>query len=333
MAVAVALGAAAQPALAACGGAPIITNTSLDTGEASYVWSAGSIFQGNFPGTLPGDCGGYACYGPPLADNFTGVFWRLGTGNPAIGPGYDNGTYSPTGGAAPWIQRPSYADAGTYWYPAKVEGSWNLASDGCLDGGSGGFDPSDCMCMLLTDQWNGVGYFALLGDQPDGIGNSSFYQPGGAPLVLAPIPKVEILNSVRGPGPNFDVSLDLRVSAPGAGVYDECGCGPVSYRLHQRVAPRGTPTGDERALGQWAQVAGPLPIGTQINGHQVACGGADTDVHLTASLIFDSGFSTTIVSGNSTRVECGPNIATPEELHRPVRLPSRTPAPKKGGAR
>jgi hypothetical protein len=40
------------------------------------------------------------------------------------------------------------------------------------------------------------------------------------------------------------------------------------------------------------------------------------DLYLGAVLYFDSGFSTPIVSGNSTRIEAGPNLAEPEDRQR-----------------
>ena len=42
---------------------------------------------------------------------------------------------------------------------------------------------------------------------------------------------------------------------------------------------------------------------------QATCPGGDADVYLVTELFFDSGFSTSFVSGNSIPVECGGNLS------------------------
>ena len=60
------------------------------------------------------------------------------------------------------------------------------------------------------------------------------------------------------------------------------------------------------------------------------CGATNTDVFIGAVLEFDSGFTTEVTSANSTKVECGPDIAQPSRPRvrpgdiRPPRRPSRS---------
>ena len=79
----------------------------------------------------------------------------------------------------------------------------------------------------------------------------------------------------------------------------------------QTIVPRGNmpPTGRDAAAWDVPTLAdGVTPQGvTAFGGAGVslasACGSSDTDVYLTTQLVFDSGFTTDVVSANSTRME------------------------------
>ena len=80
MMIAVAL----PPAEAACG-SPILLNTYGENLISNPDWCGGN------------DVGCYdSVSGPPVSSNIKGVFWALGSGDPAVGVGDDSGSF--TGG-------------------------------------------------------------------------------------------------------------------------------------------------------------------------------------------------------------------------------------------
>ena len=149
---------------AACPSARIFT--SSQGVPTSYVYT-------------PGVCDtGYCTSGQTsVSADFLGAFWRLGLGNPSPGvvAGVDNGGFpaldGPDGG---WVR---------YYpgYPAFIDSHW--AADprihGCIDGSSG--EPR-CMAILLGDQLDATGYFALLTDAADTAMNYDFHYGVGDPL-------------------------------------------------------------------------------------------------------------------------------------------------------
>jgi hypothetical protein len=63
------------------------------------------------------------------------------------------------------------------------------------------------------------------------------------------------------------------------------------------------------------------PVGSPVT-VEALCGATNVDVYLATQLTFDSGFTTDVVSANSTRIECGPNVANPTPI-RPRVIPER----------
>jgi len=192
-------------------------------------------------GTAGGDgsCGYLGCYdfqsGPPVSSSMRGVFWALGSGNPVIGLGNDNGNFR--GGFGPgdfWPKQRSQAFTyGVYHYPAWI--SLNLRdnfdvgppvtwsspdADGC---GPANPPASVCTCMLLSDQWEGVGYFATLGAASNALGNTRFDTGGASAFRLAPIPTPEVIDHV--PDPVQEVlHFNLRANSPTGGRFEKDGC-------------------------------------------------------------------------------------------------------------
>ena len=334
-----------QPLMAACGGAPQITSRSLLDGSATPIWSQGQDQWADdyTGGSNPPNCFTYGCYQPPLSANAQGFFWSLGTGNQALGPGDDNGTYSfgpGQGDASVWVDI-NYFNSGTYFWAADISGNWNLAGDGCVfnQGPTTGIDGTECTCLLLLDVDEDDSYFALMSNTLDGIGNTSFYIDG-SPMTLEAFPKPVITGSFRRI-PTSDVELTVRVDPPTAGLYEQngCACGPVAYRILSQTTPRfGPPLTPQDRTSGWTELTligggsqPNTPLGAEVN-LEASCGAFDVDLWLAAELIFDSGYETGVVSGNGTRVECGPNIANPEALNRrPIELPNRGSQGKRRG--
>ena len=192
---------------------------------------------------------GFGCYdtdgGPPISDDFFGVFWSLGTGSPDVGVGDDNGAWR----VSNWSKQVSIPWAGQmYHYPAwltlgqgldYVAGApftWSSSPliDGCVanEGATTGIDGTECTCVLLNDQWGGLGYFALLASRTDELGD--FHLSTGGDISLKPIPRPRIVDSRR--RSNGDVELDLVVDPPGAGIFQQggCDCG-VGYKVFAYV--------------------------------------------------------------------------------------------------
>lgn len=342
-AVAVLAVALAGPASATCNADSIIstvaapsatnTNKSFIFGEA---FAASPYFgQSGFGNTWAYGIAAGDPASPPLSANAQVSFWALGAGDPAVGVGFDNGAYDMVG-AGLYFYGYGVGEGGnpnySFFYAATIEGSWDGgATDGCPGDGAG----NACMCLLITDEENGAGTFAITGGFADANVNTFMNREGttdggaienNAPIVLLPIPGPTIVGSNRD-GTTNDVTFTINVpSAAIASDYTQdaalgCDCSPVGYKVYQSVVGRGGMPPMGRDLASWtempqadgmAQPALGTPLGTEVS-LTSGCGGSDSDVYLTTQLIFDSGFATSTVSANSTRVECGPSLANPSD--------------------
>lgn len=343
--VAVAVVASVLPqAYAVCGAAGVLSTNS--GGVRSWSWNPG------MPGwNAPNYYTGYAPYtftGPPLSAGAEGLFWRLGTGNTALGAGDDSGTWFASaapigaygnGGPGWWY----HYSAGGYYYAAELLTGWgaNPGIDGCITSGG------SCTCILLTDEVGGVGYFALLANTAAANLDTSFTQPGNdgagnfGPIIMAPLPSAAIGGS--GPaGASSDVNIgagDKNITAsvstlPVSGRYEQGGCNCGSgFRLYATAVPNGGSVPSSRQKSNWTLLnqAGGAPqpaTGTPFGGSvtvEALCDhdgdnvtDADVDLYLAAEVVLDSGFSTLVVSQNSTRVSCGtaPTLADPTDRPR-----------------
>ncbi len=305
-AVAVALlGAVAwQPANAVCP-PPIGSFSSIQSStEYSYVYTPGVHANGL-----------------AVSDDFDAVFWSFSGGDPATGSGNDNGAWAALGGTAPWIDQ-GYIYGGNI-YPASIynyDGTNNWANgdlDGCIlnEGATTGLDGTECMVVLLTDEVNGVGHFALVAQSPTGTGSYPLNEAAGnGAITLAPLPKPSITGSTA---LGNNVQLNMSVAAPAGpdGLY--LNCTPAqnaailqSFSLQVETTARGiAPTGTT------------LPA---VNGDGALGGGAtidvtcsdtvDTDVYVCTTLGFDSDYETSVCSENATTVQCGPTLGDPLEI-------------------
>lgn len=316
-ALAVAFLAIGQPAHAFCG-APVLMQSNAQI-AANPAWVAGSPYMAEID---------------PISPKFRGFFWALGSGNVAIGTGNDNGAYA----SSEWVQRNSSEYAGTtYFYAAYLTGptggilNWTTPSvDGCI-GGTGA-----CACIIMSDEYNGQGYFAVLGDNPDGQQNYDFSGLTSGIFRLAPTPKPVIQSASREAGTN-NLLLSVTVPPLAQGLFQTAGCNCVAgFRVYGITVPRGgqPPVGRDIATDGWqllATTAGTAQTTTPIGGSagvRVDCGATNTDVYLATQIVGDSGFSTSLVSQNSTRIECGPQLADPINrprvpLNRPPQGPTR----------
>jgi hypothetical protein len=330
---------AAQPAFAVCGGGAGILRTAGGENGTSNIFSN------------PNWCSPTATYcmadvGPALSPSTRAFYWALDTGDPTVGAGDDNGTHGggfSNGGVAQggcgdeWICTAN-ADNATFSYPGLLTGGYGSTSevDGC---GVGAVGSERCTCVLITDEWNGVGYF-LIASARNAAAVFDFTQPGNAPLQLVPIPAPGITGTQR-LQPSLDVESTVKLAAPASGVYlkDGCDCAPTGFKVLETITGRMDPAPVSRAVAQWdepnradgsPQPAAGSSFGTGMaNGVSVrsSCGAMDTNVYLATQLLFPRGYAAPLVSGNSGRIECGPNLATPAP-DRPAR-----PADRQQGGR
>ncbi|MFH1267613.1 MAG: putative metal-binding motif-containing protein [Planctomycetota bacterium] len=145
----------------------------------------------------------------------------------------------------------------------------------------------------------------------DGYGNAG-------PIVLEPVPRSFILGSWHDPV-TFDLTLELSATGdPGAYLGDTgaaCDCGALGYKVLAQIVPRNSTPPSDRDVGSgWFEPELPggvpqviVPMGSPVT-VDVLCGAYNTDVYVATRLYFDSGYSTSVVSRNSTRVKCGPGI-------------------------
>lgn len=336
----------AAPASASCGTASLISTVGdpANVGQSGYTFVYGPVFQ-EFAYIVRGP--GYVYTysenaGDPapqaVSSAATVSFWALGAGDPAIGSGTDNGLFDMI--AVGHFYGYGYSSgaglAGGYWNAATIFSTWEPAGiDGCIGSGN-------CMCLLISDHDGERGFWAVTGGQSDPNFNTSINQ-GGAdgngnnlPIVLVTMDAPSITGAVR--QGNFDVDLTVKLAAPTGGDYtnDGCNCAPIGYKVLEQIVVRGSMPPTDRGIAAWSEPVLPgggvqgvtaFSVGGADTGVTVrsACGAVDTDVYLTAQLVFDSGFATTAVSGNATRVECGPTLADPDD--RPSRIRPRSDRP------
>jgi hypothetical protein len=284
-----------QPVFAACPNARLIT--------ANYVYGT--------PGEVP------TYYAQAW-------FWALGSGIQGAGTGNDNGAVVGStdgyGYGAGFFNAP-----GGYGY-GYVGASWGSAGvDGCIDATVA---PTPCNAagcctgILISDEFGGQGYFAFLSSTANSGQN---YQNYGA-VTLTAIPKPNIVGSVRVDASNVNVTVRCPAQAElAAGLALDPGCNDtvlLGCKLYSTNVARGTAPPAGRELVGWSAVGGQgTPGATQTVG--LTCAGNE-DVYLTTALVFDSGFEVRYGGENSTRVECGPNVANPVR-----RLQDTTPARRK----
>lgn len=297
-----------QPANAICGSARLFKSGN------TYIYTPGC--QGSYYGT--GCDGGSG--DTSMTSAARGRFWAVGTGDPAVGPGNDNGSFEFLGG---WAVNDDT-------YPMGFNSSWAKAGvDNCVDAA-----PNKCMAILLTDNVDTgnqvTGAFALLTNQPDSLGNYDFDQ--GGHVTLQTVPGLRINGSARtGGGTGVDIQLSsMSLAEVEGGLHLDSNCtgggsaaGDVlqGFQIFAREATRNDPPQPpSNDASEWTKVGGVNPFDGPDVTVSVPCNG-DNDVWVAAGIVFDSGFTNDVVAGHPTtdlgetlRVECGANLAEPDGL-------------------
>jgi hypothetical protein len=302
------------PAWAACGSAQQVTTISVD--NRSHVWTDGWPVIYYMPGIAPLAYPG----NPPITAKFSSVYWALGSGDTTYGMGDDSGQYPVP--PASWVYWNYLAPGYPYLLAAKVFGTWAQSPtiDGCVH-------THTCECLLMTDERDGIGYFAAATARTDAGGNAFFVQHGtdpigwASPIILRAIPRPRIIRYVvdwRTNTGTFTVTV-LDPVGPAEGVYelDGCDCGPHQFIIYEQRVWRGAPPPVSRdAADGWEAATPPTNMGEWVS-FELSCV-QEWDVYLAVGLVFDSGFPASpykvTLSENSYPFACGPTIADPVEL-------------------
>lgn len=227
-AVVLLVAAAMQPAQASCP-AP---GPGINSGAAKLI-------------SNPDWCGLNGCYDTPsTSPRLSGFFWGQGGASGARNAGVDSGAFL----IHQWTQRPDGIPTDNYYYNTYLADptygtpfAWDGPGiDGCIADLTPTVNFDECTCMLLTDSWNGVGYFALLSAKSDAQGNFSFFGTDvNTPVQFAPIPRPVVTGSSRNAATG-QVSFTVDVPTPTAGVHadPQCGCN-FGFRVYAQVQGEG----------------------------------------------------------------------------------------------
>lgn len=316
----------AQPVDAACNNARKITTFNNIGPAISYVYT---------PGVVVGE-GGNGLNGSSITANLSGTFWAVGAGDPAPDIGSDSGTFP----ALEWMY--VYPN-----YPATLQTTWanDTRIDGCIDTDPNVPEGMKCTAVQLTDvdPTTGQTVFAVLSAAANQQGDYLFIQEGEAPINLIAFPVCEILDSSRDDQTGaITVSVDCVSEAeldPGFYLSDDPACqvnggggvqGLVTgYQVFTMTLPEGSAPPTDFRREAWTPQGDPTPLG-MVSTFTVGCEG-EADVYISYALLNESGFLTDSVAPNSTRMECGANLAEPEQRIRPTRERTREKPPATRG--
>jgi hypothetical protein len=318
--VALVVTAALTPVQAKCTSSRLIQTNTAD--GQTRVYNPATFDVVCLAGYAP-----YSYYQSPVSPAFEGIFWALGTGDVALGLGDDSGSYAADGSNTPWFTWEYYPPGGPY--PGYTRGGQIFANWGGADSVDGCVPTGTCECVLLTDEVDGVGYFALATGLSDANGNLNLTQ-SGAPcgtspgdIVLAPIPTPTVTR-IDMDMVTKDQSFQVTASVPAAGIYekDGCVCGPLGWKLYQRTVPRGNPAPVSRNAADWEMVVDQTPFGAT-GTWDSACGDSEVDIYLAVGLAFADGFpgpnNLVLLSANDGPYLCGPTMADPTDLQPKIR--------------
>lgn len=266
------------------------------------------------------NCGGGFCYVVTPDGNVpsSGSFWSLGTGNTGTGLGDDNGTFP----VSDWCR--------AYGPGCYLAGDWGGDGriDGCIDGKIAPGKTVSVMGFQFGTVNAGVGYYAANGTSRNNAGSEIEVAASGQNIVLQPIPTPTISGTLRNP---TDFSVQITLSSPALGAYtSDAVAGPSdvikTYRVYKQVVPRDGTAPTSRDAGAGWVLAGTPTVGQPFTYTETACS-TNSDIYLALGVGYDSGFSSQFVSANSTKIQCGPNLADPDRNFKLIEGPGEKPRP------
>lgn len=255
--------------------------------------------------------------GPSLRANF----WALGGGNPALGAGNDNGTFT---AQADWLV-PSPGG----WV---INGDWaGNTYDGCPDAAQPNTDLQRMVASFSDVNASGNMTYAVACTDRDTLAQPQFdFNTVGEQIVLVQAPKATIVNSVRNAATG-EATITVGVPDFSAGHYTDgsTGCEQSAvipqFEVYKQTTGRGiAPSTGTDATTPWALVATCSTSGSPACTVVTTCGGTNCDNYLAVVPKYNSNFTTADaatasparVSPKSTNVQAGSSLA-------------ETPKPKK----
>lgn len=247
--------------------------------------------------------------GPSLRANF----WALGSGNPALGAGNDNGAIVETDN---WLV--------PYGGGLAVLSGWAARTyDGCPDNAVPVF--SDQRMVLSFSDVDGTGKMtyavACAGRNPQAGTQFDFTRPGQAPLALVPATKAAITNTTR-VGNEATITVGVPNFGPGFYTDGSSGCTlanviPQFDVYKQQTARNVAPAATNDAGGVWVLAATCSSTGVPACVVTTACGTTNCDNYLAVVPHYNSNFNTgeaatnapARVSASSTKIAAGPVLA------------------------
>jgi len=281
--------------------------------NADAVCGSSISFQGYPASTITGTTNG-----PSLRANF----WTLGGGNPSIGVGADNGTFT---AQADWI-----IDSPAGW---AINGDWAANNyDGCPDVAQPNTDLQRMVVSLSDVDGTGNMTYAVACVDRDTQAASQFGFDGvGEHIALVAAPKANITNTVR-TGTEASITVASPDFNPGHYTDGSVGCELASvipqYEVFKQtvtcaVRPCPAPSNANDATAPTWVSAGVGNLGSPLT-FTTTCGTTNCDNYLAVVPRYNSGFTTADaatgsaarVSQKSGNVQAGPTLAV-------------TPKPKK----
>lgn len=276
---------------------------------ANAICSSARLISSGYSYVVTPGCEGVDCGSGPssVTDDVTGAFWSFGEGDETVGAGIDSGSFT----------------GFLYVYPgysALITSTWaaDPGIDGCIDAANTAINPNKCMAVLVMDNSpaTGEGAFALITAAPDSLTNFNFDQ--GQNITLTTLNKLNINASVRtGGGTGVDVTVGgVSLTDIESGLWLDPACpangGIAGYQVFAQEVPRDDPAPMSNNRNDWTAVGDVVPLGSPTTA-SLACSG-DTDQYVTAGIVFDSNYRNVWLSGNSTKINCGANLADPEDI-------------------
>ncbi|MCP3980712.1 MAG: hypothetical protein GY716_15520, partial [bacterium] len=287
--------------------APLCATTTFAVCFESIKFSSIDVYTATYVHTPGVWCGHdyYCTTGSSVTGDLEGVFWALGFSEPKPGDCNCSAGYT----VDQWLRHYAYPP---YHYQAYFQGDWyDPGVDGCIVvAGSHPtlMDGEECMSIMLTDQFEDVGFFTLITERVRlSPPPPHFDLQAPVDYELGSIPVPQLLNVGRPQGQTFQVSVQL--PPPSQGMYLDPGCDNsgalVGYRLWLRTVSVGQPppTGRRATAGWQPETPAVQPMGGPPTVLQLPCD-MDKAHYLTATLWFDGDFETLHVSGNSAAFYC-----------------------------
>ena len=240
-----------------------------------------------------------------------GVFWGIGQYDPLPGVGTDNGLYP----SSEWLR---YTPGSGFY----IAGEWagDVRIDNCIQGGA---NPQPARMGVAWATSDGITtYFTAMcaKEDPNTAQFDTFLQIPGQPMAAVPRPRVTA-SSRSGNQTTLTACHEPVVG----GIFNQPGSGCTlttnGFRSYYQVVPRNGAAPTQRPpTGGW------ILLGTAGNDASCASGvvtcAVDSDIYLSTTLRFDvfdgvpgsNPVELGLGSANGlTKVECGPNLATPND--------------------